>query len=263
MWSFSGIIALCALAIVGCAAAATEDSPPTRLTVLYDNWVGVAPTEADWGFAVLVETGSATVLFDTGTKPWVLRHNLRTLGVDLAKVDTVVLSHNHADHTGGLFTVLEQKHDLEVHVPTSFTEVFAAEVEHAGARVVRSGDRRQIADGVWVTAEMGDEIIEQGLAVETGAGLLLITGCAHPGVVEMTRATTEAFDRPVHTVVGGFHLMRHEEGQLAAVIEALKKLGVTSAGPTHCSGERALEAFRAAFGEHFIAMGSGRVVEVE
>jgi 7,8-dihydropterin-6-yl-methyl-4-(beta-D-ribofuranosyl)aminobenzene 5'-phosphate synthase len=252
-----------ALAIASPIAAATAEPPGVRLTVLYDNWVGVEGTEADWGFAVLVERGKHRVLFDTGTKDWVLRHNLRALEVDLSTVEAVVLSHDHGDHTGGLFSVLESHHDLTVYAPSSFTATFANEVRHAGAKVVIDGDPRQVAPGISTSGTFGGDIPEQALVVETGAGLLVVTGCAHPGVVEIVRQVATTSDRKVDTVLGGFHLMRHSSDEVAEVMTRLEALGVRSAGPSHCSGKPATDAFREHFGERFVALGTGRVVTID
>ncbi|MGH9324776.1 MAG: MBL fold metallo-hydrolase, partial [Vicinamibacteria bacterium] len=59
----------------------------------------------EWGFGALVEFDGHRLLFDTGSRPQTVLANSRELGVDLSEVEEVVLSHNHSDHTGGLFTL--------------------------------------------------------------------------------------------------------------------------------------------------------------
>lgn len=249
------------IALVATGAAPATD-PTVRITVLYDNWVGVEGTEADWGFAALVERGDSTVLFDTGKDDWVLRHNLRALDVDLSSVDAVVLSHEHTDHTGGLFTVLGSTQALTVYVPGSFSPGFIDEVGRAGAEVVVAPDPVTVAPGIATSGTLGDEIPEQGLVVDVGSDLLLLTGCAHPGVVEMVRAVGAARGEPVGAVLGGFHLMRHRPDQVAAVMDALESAGVRRTVASHCTGEAATDQFREKFGERFVEMGTGRVVEL-
>jgi glyoxylase-like metal-dependent hydrolase (beta-lactamase superfamily II) len=72
------------------------------ITVLYDNVAATAGTEADWGFSCFVEMGGGSVLFDTGANPEVLRANINALQVDLSRINAVVFSHEHKDHTGGV-----------------------------------------------------------------------------------------------------------------------------------------------------------------
>jgi 7,8-dihydropterin-6-yl-methyl-4-(beta-D-ribofuranosyl)aminobenzene 5'-phosphate synthase len=235
--------------------------PGVRLTVLYDNTVGVEGTRADWGLAVLVERDGATVLFDTGTDARILEHNVRTLGVDPAAVDAVVLSHDHGDHTGGLGWVLEQHHDLVVYAPSSFSEDFTARVREAGARAVVTSEPSPVASGIHTSGTVAGDIPEQALVVETADGLLVITGCAHPGVVEIVRQVQRRFHAPVRTVVGGFHLLRHSRQGVVDVMDRLQALGVQAVGATHCTGEEAIELFRRRFGTRFIELGTGRVVE--
>ena len=264
MRSRSKFAVLGVVMVFACAIfAAAVEKPKLQLTVLYDNWVAEEGTEADWGFSVLVERGVGSVLFDTGREDYILRHNLRKLRVDLTKIHSIVLSHDHGDHTGGLFTVLTRRREARVYMPASFPRLFSTEVDYAGADVIRVVGAMKVADGMHLTGELGDEIKEQALVVETSEGLVLITGCAHPGIVEMTRHVVETFEQPVTTVLGGFHLMNHSVDEVKEVIDSLKELGVRSAGPSHCSGEKAVDLFRAAYGESFVALGTGRVVTID
>jgi len=248
-----------AIAVI-CSADSTAEKHSARLTVLYDNWVGEQGTEADWGFAIVVEHRGTTVLFDTGTKDWILLRNIRELGIDLSTIDSIVLSHDHGDHTGGLFSVLAANHDLKVYAPSSFSPTFADEVRRTGATVTIAAEMQKIAPAIYTSGTIDGEIPEQALVVETDDGLLVITGCAHPGVVEMVSQVKENFEADVHMVLGGFHLMRHSAEQVQSVMKELEELGVQSAGPTHCSGKPATDSFRKEFGDSFVALGTGRVV---
>src|SRR4030043_1807559 len=94
------------------AAVFIPADQPIRFTVLYDNYLYKEGTKADWGFSCLIEGTEKTILFDTGTQPQTLMHNVEVLGVDLKKVDQVVISHDHGDHTGGPHAALEVKPNL-------------------------------------------------------------------------------------------------------------------------------------------------------
>ena len=80
---------------------------PVKFTILYDNYLHKEGTKVDWGFSCLIEGTEKTILFDTGTQPEILLHNVNVMGVDLKKVQQIVISHNHGDHTGGLSDVLK------------------------------------------------------------------------------------------------------------------------------------------------------------
>ena len=79
------------------ATASTE-----QITVLYDAFGRITAMKKDWGFAALVEIGGRRILFDTGNNPDVFAQNVKAAGVDLGKLDFVVMSHRHGDHMGGL-----------------------------------------------------------------------------------------------------------------------------------------------------------------
>jgi 7,8-dihydropterin-6-yl-methyl-4-(beta-D-ribofuranosyl)aminobenzene 5'-phosphate synthase len=121
----------------------------------------------------------------------------------------------------------------------------------------------KICEGAIVLGPMGDRIIEQSLVLDTEKGLVIVTGCAHPGVVAIAKKAKEELSRDIYMILGGMHLLRHSEEDLDGVIDALKQLGVKKVAPSHCSGDKAIAKFKTAFGDGFIKMGVGRVVDAE
>ena len=107
---------------------------------------------------------------------------------------------------------------------------------------------------------MGGDIKEQSLVLRTGDGLVVITGCSHPGIVEILERAQQILDEKIFMVLGGFHLLRHSDEEMVAIIEQFKQLGVEKCGPTHCTGDRQIAAFQDAYGENFVTMGAGRVL---
>ncbi|MBN2431259.1 MAG: MBL fold metallo-hydrolase [Acidobacteria bacterium] len=239
-----------------------EKRPPIRITILYDNYVYTPGTQADWGFACKIEGTPRTILFDTGTRPDILFGNMDKLGVKGEDVDLVVLSHNHGDHTGGLFPFLAKKAKVTVYLPESFPAEFCTRVINAGARLERVGEPIQICPGVWSTGDMGTAIHEQSLILDTPPGLVVITGCSHPGIVDIVKRAREVLKRDVYMVFGGFHLMQHSPQQLQDITAVFRQLGVRKCGPTHCTGDKAIAAFREAYGDDYVTMGVGRVVTI-
>jgi 7,8-dihydropterin-6-yl-methyl-4-(beta-D-ribofuranosyl)aminobenzene 5'-phosphate synthase len=259
MKELAAVLCLAVLAVAPRALGSSQDGTIT-VTILYDNTAFAPGTEADWGFACLVEGTAKTILFDTGTKPEVFFHNVEALGVDLAVVDLVVISHEHGDHTGSLARILEQHHGLPVYHPVSFSDEFVSSVKKAGATSVPISGPVEIIPDVHLTGEMGDAIKEQSLILRTGDGLVVITGCSHPGIVEILERTRRILDENISMVFGGFHLLRHSDDQTTAIIEQFKKLGVEKCGATHCTGDRQIAMFQDAYGDDFVPMGTGRVL---
>jgi 7,8-dihydropterin-6-yl-methyl-4-(beta-D-ribofuranosyl)aminobenzene 5'-phosphate synthase len=233
-----------------------------KFTVLYDNYLFREGTKADWGFSCLVEGPEKTILFDTGTNPDILMQNVDALRVDLKKVDLVVLSHAHEDHTGGLPAVLQRNPAVEVLFPVSFGTAFADKVAKMGATPRTVDKPVEICHNVFLTGELGDRIKETSLVVDTPRGLVVVTGCSHPGIVDILKRAKEIRDKPIHLVFGGFHLGGTPDAGIRDILAAFKELGVERCGATHCTGDHQIERFKAAFGDRFQPMGTGRTIEV-
>ena len=249
-------------------ATPTEAAPGVTITILYDNNAYDERLETAWGFACLVEGPEKTILFDTGGDSTTLLSNMRTLGIDLRSVDVVVISHVHGDHVGGLAGFLAENHAVTVYLPQSFPESIKEATREAGAELVEVHDAVEICQFVYSTGELGDWIKEQSLVIETARGLVVITGCAHPGVVNIVRRAQEVvgarLPRPLRTylVLGGFHLGGASAAEIATIVEDLQQLGVQKTAPCHCSGDVARRLFEEAYGEDFYPVGVGSRLEV-
>ncbi|MGW8265292.1 MAG: MBL fold metallo-hydrolase [Longimicrobiales bacterium] len=231
----------------------------TTLTVLFDNFWTDDRLQTGWGFAALLETPEHTVLFDTGADGEVLLENMRLLGKDPMAIEAVVLSHAHGDHTAGLPALLALGMRPRLHLLDAFPAQLK-EQAGASAEVVLTVPGAEIAPGIRSTGRVGDQIPEQALVLDTRDGPVLLTGCAHPGILEMIRRGAEVAGEPVREVLGGFHLMATDGGTLRGIVEEFRNLGVETAGPTHCSGLVAMTAFQDAYGDRFQRMGVGRVL---
>jgi 7,8-dihydropterin-6-yl-methyl-4-(beta-D-ribofuranosyl)aminobenzene 5'-phosphate synthase len=235
---------------------------PLKFTILYDNYLFEKGTKPDWGFSCLIEGTEKVILFDTGTQPDILLYNADRLGVDLKKVEQIVISHDHQDHIGGLSSVLDINPDVSVYMPVSFANEIVQSVERKNARVVSIDEPVEICPNVYSTGEMGVEIKEQSLIINTKKGLIIVTGCSHQGIVNILERAKKLFDRPIHLVFGGFHLGGMPDAKVEEIIRSFKELGVEKCGATHCTGDRPLELFKKAFGANYLPMGTGRVLEI-
>jgi 7,8-dihydropterin-6-yl-methyl-4-(beta-D-ribofuranosyl)aminobenzene 5'-phosphate synthase len=240
------------------AGAAKADS--VKITVLYDNYVYSPGTKADWGFSCLIEGLEKTILFDTGGNGEILLSNVDSLHIDLHRVEQLVLSHNHGDHTGGLKAVLAINPLVKVFIPLSFPEDFGKTYH---IQTLNRVDRPcEICRDVFLTGEMGTQIKEQSLIIDTKKGLVIIAGCAHQGIVAILRKALSIVDRDIYLVMGGFHLLRSSDTDVHAIIREFKTLGVQNCGGTHCTGDEQIQMFRSAYGENYISMGTGRILTI-
>jgi 7,8-dihydropterin-6-yl-methyl-4-(beta-D-ribofuranosyl)aminobenzene 5'-phosphate synthase len=256
--------ALCAFGLSAAAGggAAAADAGRWRLTVVFDNVAHRGGPTPGWGFSCLVEGAGATVLFDTGADGETLLANMRQLGHAPAALDAVVLSHIHADHTGGLEALLAARPGLDVWLPAAFPATFQRSVAARGARVHPVHAAGALFGPFLSTGPLDHGVTEQALIVDTAGGLVVITGCAHPGIVRIVEVAMQSTGRPVHLLMGGFHLMRADRGQIDGVIARLRALGVEKVAPSHCTGDVAIGRFRRAWGADFVDSGLGAVIEV-
>jgi 7,8-dihydropterin-6-yl-methyl-4-(beta-D-ribofuranosyl)aminobenzene 5'-phosphate synthase len=235
-------------------------SKPVTITVVFDNNAYRPGMETAWGFACVVQQGGHRLLFDTGADGRMLLVNMAVLGLDPRDLDAVVLSHDHADHTGGLEAVLRANPDLTVYLPQAFPAAFKDRVRTHAGRVVEVTGPLEVQPGVWSTGQMGSSIVEQALVVRTDAGLTVITGCAHPGILEMARRAREVGKGEIDLVIGGFHLSGASGSTLRSVVSGLAESGANRIAPCHCTGEDATALIAKAFGERYQRCGVGLVL---
>lgn len=236
-----------------------------HLTILYDNQSIDEKFQSGWGFSCLV---GDDILFDTGEAPEPLFRNMRYLGVRPADVRAVVISHNHWDHTGGLWELLKRNPGLDVYACPGFGLEFRDKVVTFNGRLIESVSFRKIFSTGAVTGEIparykGAPMPEQALIVESARGLAVVTGCSHPGIVRIVEAVKREFPaRPITHVLGGFHLMDKSVREIRSVVGRMHALGVQSVGPTHCTGNQAKRIFQETYGDQVLPVAAGARLEL-
>ena len=191
-----------------------------------------------------------------------LLSNMSRLGISPKSVDVVLISHIHYDHFGGLEGFLNQNNAVTVYLPKSFPERMKDVVRGAGAELVEVAKPLKVCDCAYSTGELGRGLKEQSLVIRTSKGLIVVTGCAHPGVVNVVQKAKELCKDNVYLVLGGFHLCGLGPSEIGRVLRGVKSEGVTLAAPCHCSGDLARREFEKAYGKDFIPLGAGFRLEV-
>ena len=232
------------------------------ITVVYDNNYYDPRLQTDWGFSCIIEFGATAILFDTGANQSILMGNMAELGIDVSKIQAIVLSHIHADHVNGLFAVLERNPNAKVYMLASFPESFKTQTEAYGCSVIEVQDAMEILPNILTTGELGTIIREQSLIISTVKGAIVVTGCAHPGVVQIVEKARELVDDEIYLVLGGFHLASYSPASIEYIIGRLRGLGVVKVAPCHCTGDVARTMFNDAYRDNYVEAGVGKIINI-
>lgn len=268
-----------------------------RITILYDAFSDSKEITKDWGFSALIEHDGKRILFDTGNDAATLEHNVKALGVDLSKLDFVVISHRHTDHTTGLKYVLSVNPNVPVYAPMESFGIFGGAVPPTLIRPVASLPDRmryyggkypdkiptgypwsggnfvlvdkltEISPGMFLTFTISKtpgtlELRELSLVLRGPNGLSLVVGCSHPGIEEILQAAS-AIDPHLHFLGGGLHLVSTPEPEIDRLADSLKnKWKLEKIAPGHCTSEPAFSRLQKVFGDDYLYAGAGTTFEI-
>lgn len=284
-------------ATISAAPVASAAAGSAQITVLYDAFGKTSTMQKDWGYAAFVEFDGKRILFDTGNNPDILEQNAKAKGIDLTKLDFVVMSHRHGDHMGGLTYLLKVNPTVKIYAPKEGFGVYGADLpgsfyrtdaalpqeqryyDGAPPEVLRFGsawpganfqlvDKNiEIAPDIRLISLVSDkpgtlELRELSLAINTPDGMVIVVGCSHPGIDKIVESAT-AINPRIHFIAGGFHLVAAPDPDIAKTVNAMHdRFRVEYVAPGHCTGEPAFTALKKAFGDHYIYAGLGTTLTV-
>lgn len=232
--------------------------------VLYDNKAKKGLVSG-WGFSCVID---GKILFDTGEASASLIENMERMMVSPEDLEAVVISHEHWDHTGGLWEILKRKKGLKVYACPSFSDTFKDCVKELGGELIPADGMMDVTDGIKVSGEIyganiDPYIPEQALIIKGDKGVSVITGCAHPGLMSMLKKIKQDLCiEKFYMVFGGFHLGALEIAEISDVVAGMKSLGVYKVGPMHCTGDKAIRVFGGQYHGNFIAVKAGHVIHL-
>ncbi|WP_353686590.1 MBL fold metallo-hydrolase [Thermodesulfovibrio sp. 3462-1] len=226
------------------------------LTILFDNYPQEEGFETGWGYSCFVKKAYGGILFDTGADGEKLLRNIQRAGIKPDRITRIIISHFHKDHSGGLKEIATISNKAEIYVGASLYEEIKKSLPSAKIYKVDS-EPLEIMNGVYLTGELGEKIKEISLVIDTGSGLVIVTGCAHPGIKEIIDKAHQIVNDKIFAVIGGLHLKDKKEDEIADIIKFLKNEGIKYIAPSHCTGDLARSLFKKAFGKGFIEVGVG------
>ncbi len=248
-----------------------ENTDNIVYTILYNNISVTDSIIADNGFSCLIESGDHSCLFDAGRISDKFMTNASKLGVNCSRINQVFVSHIHDDHMGGLSDILAKCNKPTLYLPFSYPQLqgepysdkadsdFNALLEHLKplvSEIIQKKESVKIGDKFYTTGMIEDQTYEHALIVPTSKGLIIITGCAHPGILEIVKRAKELMKQDAYFVMGGFHLIPLDSTRVKTIALELRKL-TKYIGPCHCTGEKAQGIFKDIFKEDYIDVQAG------
>jgi 7,8-dihydropterin-6-yl-methyl-4-(beta-D-ribofuranosyl)aminobenzene 5'-phosphate synthase len=248
----------------GLADEPAKARPELEIRLVFDNTSAREDLRRSWGFSAVIDFRGRRVLFDAGSDPILLLEHLELMQIDPKSIEHAVISHQHGDHLRGVYWVFEKNPNMKVH----FLDAFPDEAFRR-AKAVKMKPRRvtkpfEVVPGVHSTGIVQGLPPEQSLVIETSAGLVMLVGCSHPGVVKLVEtAQTQRKKDSIRLLLGGFHLLRKEPKQIKDTINQLQNLNVQTVMPAHCSGDLAKEMFESLYAKQFKSAGVGRRIVLD
>ena len=271
------------------------------ITTLVENHTNENQPEllAEHGVSFYIEHLGHVYMSDVG-QSGKFAQNATRLGIDLARVEALAISHHHYDHGGGLSTFFDENSAGKVYLraaPGDFNyiaEDSEGQVRYIGLdkgllkayehRIVTIDEKTEISPGMHLLVDIpnlypkpsGDQRLkmQQGdlkvpdtfehemvTVLDAQNGLVVVTGCAHNGVLNMIAAVHQALpQKPISAVIGGFHLGHEDENGIQQVGEELLALDIPAMYSGHCTGEKALAILSDVLGERFHPLYTGLVL---
>ena len=229
-----------------------------KLSIVFDNYRANEKLESFWGFSCMINDN---FLFDTGSNGRVLLRNMVKMGFDIEKLKYLFISHPHWDHIGGIDSIVDINRNLTLFLPDSLSQLYIKDLKTLSKEVKVINEYPRTLFNNFYTTGIMHPIGEHSLIIEEEDFGMLVVGCSHPGITNIVKRAKDIINKPIIYAIGGFHLFRSKEEEIIEVVNEMKNLGVEYVTPTHCTGDLAIDMFKAEYGENYIPGGVGRIIE--
>lgn len=217
------------------------------------------------GLSVYFEADGKRFLMDAGQSKAYLK-NAEILGIDLTKLDYIVFSHGHYDHTGGIRYIPKecnakiiahpdystQKYDgeryigmpqEEIHLEEELSQIPVKLSENVFFLGEIPGDRKPYGEYIGPCGEKREDNLfdDSAIAVNRKNSLIILCGCAHSGIINIVKYAQKICGKKETTIIGGLHLLSSTEEETKKTIDDLKTLNVSKVFCGHCTGEKACD----------------------
>ena len=246
-----------------------------KIITLIDNVVYDKYLTGEHGFSLLIEDGKEKILFDTGQSGNFIC-NAKILGIDISQVNSVVISHGHYDHTGGLLEFIKFNKKAKIYIKREAFYKKCKDKEFIGIslnksiieeKIIYTGKEISLSENITIIPDIKiyNEIDthfesmfindnnnyiqdkfedEQFLLINNKKGLTIISGCSHRGISNIIKTATSKFNLPIDYVIGGFHLKNEKKQKVRNIINLLKDFKIKNIGVSHCTGIEYLQLIK-------------------
>ncbi|HGJ66004.1 TPA: MBL fold metallo-hydrolase [bacterium] len=273
-----------------------------KIKTLVENTSNMSDLIAEHGLSFLIETENESLIFDTGQGNALL-HNISKMNIDLMKVNKIILSHGHYDHTGGLDKAISVFMDIAIYGhPDIFTKKYSRSKDRqryigipfdkdyyremgikwrldstpiqineqikTTGEIKRQTDYENISDNLCVINngiyDIDPLLDDLSLIVNTSKGISVILGCCHSGIINtLMQVKAMTNDAPIYAIIGGIHLIGASDERISRTIDALTKFDIQKMALCHCTGFKAMARLYSAFGDRLIINNVGMEIELD
>ena len=191
------------------------------------------------GLSLFIEAYDRYILFDLGPADKYLIENSEKLGVPLDLLDAAIISHSHSSHAGALGGLGWVSPYLDTYIPYDTMPHLGVVAKKNGLRPIEVLDWRELWPYIYVTPPIYGPPWEHFLVIKTSNGLLVFSGCTHPGVDKVVSILKDRFGEQagIYGWIGGFHLSNAPRSVVMETVKKLDSLGLEIVVPLHCSGK--------------------------